>query len=101
MNAKKELLKILGPLKMKCAKLNFNDYYIEPVEYIILKINYSKSDLKEFLNKLDKEYDDDYGGQNLYGIVWLEDNTWLERGEYDGSEWWNHCKLPAIPEECK
>ena len=101
MNAKKELLKILGPLKMKCAKIHFGYPYYGETNYIILKINYSEFDLEEFLNKLNVEYDDGYGGQELYGTVWLEDNTWLDRGEYDGSEWWNHYELPAIPEECK
>ena len=55
---------------------------------------------EEFLSKLDKEYDNDYGSQELFGIVWFEDDTWLERYEYDGSEHWEHKKLPEIPKEC-
>jgi hypothetical protein len=31
----------------------------------------------------------------------MEENTWLERGEYDGSEWWEHNKCPKIPEGLK
>ncbi|QNI21485.1 hypothetical protein [Salmonella phage 3sent1] len=37
----------------------------------------------------------------LYGNVWFTDGTWLERGEYDGSEWWEYKATPAIPEECR
>ena len=34
------------------------------------------------------EYYNGYGGQELYGVVVFNDHTWLTRGEYDGSEWW-------------
>jgi hypothetical protein len=66
---------------------------------------------EELLNVLEKnslkikcafiEYSLDWSsGQELYGTVWLEDGTWLSRGEYDGSEWWEHNVLPPIPIEC-
>jgi len=42
---------------------------------------------------LDREYDDGFGGQELDGTIVFKDGTWLERGEYDGSEWWEYkCK---------
>jgi hypothetical protein len=28
----------------------------------------------------------------------MENGTWLTIGEYDGSEWWEVQKLPAIPD---
>jgi hypothetical protein len=37
---------------------------------------------------------------NFSALVWLDDGTWLSRGEYDGSEWWEHNQLPTIPYEC-
>ena len=46
---------------------------------------------------LDVEYNTGYGGQELFGNIWYEDGTWSERGEYDGSEWWEHKVCPAIP----
>lgn len=42
-------------------------------------------------------YDRGYGGQELFGTLWFSDGTWADRGEYDGSEWWEHRKRPAIP----
>jgi hypothetical protein len=33
----------------------------------------------------------------LFGTVWLEDGMWMERGEYDGSEWWELMRRPEIP----
>ena len=34
--------------------------------------------------------------------IWLmEEGTWIERGEYDGSEWWEYRECPSIPDELK
>lgn len=66
-----------------------------------LKLNYTEDDLKEFLMKIDEEYYCGYGGQELLGMIWLKDGSWLERREYDGSEWWIYKKYPEIPEELK
>ena len=46
---------------------------------------------------LDFEYDNGYGGQVLHGTIWMDDDTWVDRGEYDGSEWWKWNFLPDIP----
>ena len=58
-------------------------------------------DVINFINNLDFEYNNGFGSQELFGTVWFNDNTWLERKEYDGSEWWIHCKRPQIPEELR
>lgn len=102
-NAKKELVGNLeGNASIKCAVI-FQDFgYSDVDDYkrYILKINYSEQEYNDFLSSLDFEYDNGYGGQEIYGVVWLNDGTWLSRGEYDGSEWWKHNVLPDIPEEC-
>lgn len=41
-------------------------------------------------------YDDGYGSQRLFGVVVFKDGTWLERGEYDGSEWWEFKSTPNM-----
>jgi hypothetical protein len=51
------------------------------------------------LMSLDFDYDAGYGGQEIFGYVVFKDNTWLSRGEYDGSEWWEYRKPPKMPEE--
>jgi hypothetical protein len=94
-NAKVELIELLlDKAPIKCATIQYNEE-----TPIILKLNHSEAEKEIFMSKLDFEYYAGYGGQELYGLVWLEDNTWCERGEYDGSEWWEHHKLPDIPAE--
>lgn len=70
--------------------------------------NYNKKDIKlkvkshqEFVDQvknLNFEYRDGFGSQELFGTVVFTDNTWLTRGEYDGSEWWNYHKIPSMGE---
>lgn len=55
-----------------------------------------KGTLEEVLLKLDFEYDDGYGGQELFGYIWYDDETWSDREEYDGSEWWEYRECPDI-----
>lgn len=99
-NAKEELLKLLeGKAKVKCATITNGDEWDEDKKDILLKVGYSENEWTEFLKSLNFSYDSGYGGQNLFGIVWLEDGTWCTRGEYDGSEWWEHNQLPEIPSE--
>ena len=68
---------------------------------VYLKQGYSQVEWEYFLNQLNFEYDDGYGTQQLHGTVWLADNAWLERGEYDGSEWWEYKQTPNLPDYLK
>lgn len=49
----------------------------------------------------DFEYDSGYGSAEIPGdlVIVFSDNSWLERGEYDGSEWWSYCRTPSAPAE--
>jgi hypothetical protein len=99
MNAKEELLLILKGygVRILCASIEFHDE--ENIEEIYLQIGYTPEEYKSFLNALDREYDDGYGHQQLFGIVWLPDKIWLSRYEYDGSECWQLNRVPEIPIE--
>lgn len=101
-NAKNELLEKLNQSTgIKCALIKYRESFGgDGAKTIVLKLNHSKEDYINFLKELDFEYDNGYGGQELDGTVWLQDGTWLSRGEYDGSEWWEHNRLPPIPNEC-
>ena len=104
LNARDELLQILKEhnLIIKCAKINYGEQWDdeEKVPEYILKVGYNKEDYNKFLNELNFDYDSGFGGQRLFGKIWLTNNTWLSRGEYDGSEWWEYNILPEIPKEC-
>ena len=100
-NAKKEMIELLENKEIKCASIKKGDWFYEENEKtkITLKINHSKEDLEDFLTKLDFEYDGGFGTQELFGIVWFKDNSWADRHEYDGSEYWEHQSIPNIPKE--
>lgn len=97
-NAKNEFLNAVGDTKIKCADIEYGRY--EGTIELILKVNHTEEDYVNFLKPLDFSYDSGFGGQELFGTIWLEDGTWLTRGKYDGSEWWEHNILPPIPDEC-
>ena len=66
---------------------------------VLLPKGHTAEQLEVFIDSLDFDYDNGYGTQELYGTVWLSDGSWLMRGEYDGSEWWEHLFPPPIPPE--
>ena len=89
-NAKEEILVHIKCRKVKLVKIVLCNGYDEEDR---IKI---EGDLDSALPKLDLAYDSGYGGQNLFGYIWYEDGTWSERGEYDGSEWWEYRSLPDL-----
>lgn len=96
-NAYDELIEVLNEIgksldDIKVISIRFDNYNREKnyeLEYI--KID-NVNDLKEI------QYYDGYGIQELYGYVVFNDNTWLEREEYDGSEWWEYRSIYKILE---
>lgn len=105
MNAKKEFLTHIPRIKVKCATIIFGDNRWQeeeiPVNPIILPCAWNIDEYNEFLSKIDREYDNGYGGQELFGTIWYEDGTWSDRYEYDGSESWQYNIVPKIPENMK
>lgn len=118
MNAEKELREKLeeigkNELDIRCALISLYFDFFDDDEarrfdedeesdrkLIILTENYDQSDLIDFFHNLDVDYSDGFGGQELFGKVFFTDGSWLERGEYDGSEWWEY-KKSEIPELCR
>ena len=89
MNAKKELLEHAAGRAIQ---------YVEVKRYL----SYDEEDViagevGDVLPRLDFEYSNGYGCQELQGTIWYADGTWSERGEYDGSEWWEHRERPQMP----
>lgn len=56
--------------------------------------------IKKFFEEAkDESYYDGFGGNcaNLELKIVFKDGTWLERHEYDGSEWWEYKSTPIKP----
>lgn len=102
-NAKQEFLNHIGKLPVLCVSIQKGDDYGDEVieRTFILTTGYTQQDWNDFLSKLDFMYDSGYGGQELFGIIWYADGTWSERGEYDGSEWWQYHQCPNIPDNVR
>ncbi len=57
---------------------------------------------EQFLEIADFNYDDGYGAQEIAtDLVVVGDGWWLERHEYDGSEWWEFKSLPIRKEKAR
>lgn len=58
--------------------------------------------INEFRELANKEYDNGFGGQEVArDLIIAGSDWWFERGEYDGSEWWDFKTLPKKPTEQK
>lgn len=106
-NAKKEFLdhindRCIGGRTVRCAWVQFEyhrDDNDKPIKHV-LPVGYTPEDLVLFLEEINQNYDNSYGGQELFGTIWYTDGiTWSERGEYDGSEWWEFREVPDITPE--
>lgn len=90
MNASQELLEHIEDRKVKYVQITLEDYGREPLAVA--------GSLSEVLPALNVNYNSGYGSQHLFGTIWYEDGTWSDRGEYDGSEWWEHRECPPLPQ---
>jgi len=53
---------------------------------------------EEFASRADFEYYAGYGGEEINtSLKVVGSNWWLERHEYDGSEWWEFKTMPMKP----
>lgn len=59
-----------------------------------------KSSWKDFRENANFEYHDGYGSAEIPDdLIIVGDDFWLERHEYDGSEWWEFKTMPKEPKE--
>ena len=57
---------------------------------------------EDFASMANRFYDSSYGGTEVKdNLQVVSENWWLERHEYDGSEWWEFKSLPTQPKEYK
>lgn len=99
MNALVELKKVLKENDLSFNDINCANICISTYENfgrMSLVFDSEKDSIEILISFLDKiEYDDGFGGQELFGRILTNKNSWLERGEYDGSEWWDYRTIPT------
>lgn len=83
-------------LKETLGVLECNNKTLDDVEWIGDEHFFiSKED---FLKKADKYYDAGYGCAEVnMNLTICGKDFWLERHEYDGSEWWEYKTMPQKP----
>ena len=98
-NAKEEFEKeVKENGKPICAKVGIDkEDYGSSIKWYILNPNYTDEEYKDFLKQIDFYYDNGYGSQELFGKI-LFTNSFSNRYEYDGSEYWKNHKMPSINE---
>ena len=76
--------------------LKENGKKIEDIKWIGSNKNYV--DIEKFIEIADTKYDDGYGASEVAtNLLIVGDDWWLEREEYDGSEWWEFKSIPKKP----
>lgn len=79
--------------------LHNNNYGMDDIEAI------QGSDIRisvdRFKELADVDYDNGYGAQEVATdlVILMKDGSWFSRGEYDGSEWWQLNRRPAVVAE--
>ncbi len=75
--------------------LEQNGKHIDDIEFIVCEGQLIPLD-KFFDAIIDLWYDNGYGGIEINETLMIVGKDWwLEREEYDGSEWWEYKELPA------
>lgn len=71
---------------------------IDDIECIGLTNTNQVCSFEEFRILADDEYDPGFGRANVRQDLFItfRDGTWLERGEYDGAEWWEYKYQPKL-----
>ncbi len=78
--------------------LKQNNKKIEDIRWIGNNIYFV--DIEKFIEIANVNYNDDFGSSKVAeDLLIVGDNWWLERHEYDGSEWWEYKTIPIMPKE--
>lgn len=96
-SAREELMSRLFDLKLSFKDIRAYSIELFEPDTGVLHIFEGKDGLE--LEKLllpELKYDSGFGGQYLFGWITFKDDTWLEREEYDGSEWWSYKEMPTL-----
>ena len=74
-----------------------NNKTFDDVLFIGDRTTHTKMTVKDFLEHANVEYNGGYGIEEINTeLILVGKDFWLERHEYDGSEWWEYKSMPNI-----
>jgi hypothetical protein len=81
-------------------ELEREGYTHEDIVFIGSRDGYYACSWEEFEKLADFSYDEGFGGQAVADdlLIRMRDGSFFARGEYDGSEWWDYWRVPAVLE---
>lgn len=86
---------MLNLLAETVKQLEANNKTTQDVEWVGNRSGNYSIDWAKFESIANVDYYESYGGQEISeNLVVVGKDWWLERGEYDGSEWWEFKSLP-------
>ena len=74
-----------------------NNKTFDDVLFIGDEATHTKMTVKDFLEHANVEYKNGYGIEEINtDLILVGKDFWLERHEYDGSEWWEYKSMPNV-----
>ena len=74
-----------------------NNKTFDDVIFIGDRTTHTRMTVKDFLEHANVEYNGGYGIEEINTkLILVGKDFWLERHEYDGSEWWEYKSMPNI-----
>ena len=74
-----------------------NNKTFDDVLFVGDRATRTKMTVKEFLEHANVEYKNGYGIEEINtDLILVGKDFWLERHEYDGSEWWEYKSMPNV-----
>ena len=74
-----------------------NNKTFDDVIFIGDRTTHTKMTVKDFLEHANVEYNGGYGIEEINtDLILVGKDFWLERHEYDGSEWWEYKSMPNV-----
>lgn len=74
-----------------------NNKTFDDVLFVGDEATHTKMTVKDFLEHANVEYKNGYGIEEINtDLILVGKDFWLERHEYDGSEWWEYKSMPNV-----
>ena len=74
-----------------------NNKTFDDVLFVGDRATHTKMTVKDFLEHANVEYKNGYGIEEINtDLILVGKDFWLERHEYDGSEWWEYKSMPNV-----